>query len=473
MNEDARLLERIRSGDADAGQQFVRDHYRAVYHYLLSLTKRPDLAEDLTQEAFLQAWRRLETFQGRGSLRGWLLRIAQIPLRDLMRQLSRPFGYTWIRSGEPRAESRERGAAAYRYELVQDMRSQLLEEELRDRDRNAAWLALEEEMQRYQPLLDLAPDVARARIDSAAPSERPLLEIMAEFRWGAIQLYHRLAPADLARLHAGEKLRFRGEPGPGELPLPSELTHGVLQSYRGRRIARQDGELTVVKEAKIPDAMLLTDVPEVRATVELFLDLQELGRFTLWGGTGIGFAPGVPSGSGDGCFSPLATATNPATRAPKNACENARLTRDRTLRRLVSVHPIPAADPRRGEQSESPFSPGESGPKVTTADVLEALHQATKRPIVADYTRCWTRSRHTTAPWSDACWLNLRLAPWPPSRCLQRAALRPASWSICWSGSSWSEASRRSGASTRPCSAATQMRLWSRKRRSTMSAPTC
>ena len=45
------------------------------------------------------------------------------PLHDVMRQLSRPFGYTWLRSGTP---------GQYRYELAQDLRSQLLEEELRE-----------------------------------------------------------------------------------------------------------------------------------------------------------------------------------------------------------------------------------------------------------------------------------------------------------------------------------------------------
>jgi hypothetical protein len=53
----------------------------------------------------------------------------KLPLREVMRQLSRPFGYTWVRSGTP---------GQYRYELVQDLRSQLLEEELRNRDRSAA-----------------------------------------------------------------------------------------------------------------------------------------------------------------------------------------------------------------------------------------------------------------------------------------------------------------------------------------------
>src|SRR5207247_1546846 len=61
----------------------------------------------------------------------------KLPLREAMRQLSRPFGYTWLRSGTP---------GQYRYELVQDLRSQLLEEELRNRDRNAALLALDDEI---------------------------------------------------------------------------------------------------------------------------------------------------------------------------------------------------------------------------------------------------------------------------------------------------------------------------------------
>jgi hypothetical protein len=65
-----------------------------------------------------------------------------MPLRDVMRQLSRPFGYTWIRSGK---------AGDHRYELVQDLRSQLLEEELRNRDRSESLLALERDLQRYAP----------------------------------------------------------------------------------------------------------------------------------------------------------------------------------------------------------------------------------------------------------------------------------------------------------------------------------
>jgi RNA polymerase sigma-70 factor (ECF subfamily) len=73
---DARLVDRIRSGDAEAGRHFVRDHYSIVYRFLLCRTGRPDEAADLTQETFVAAWGALDTFDERAPMRPWLLRIA-------------------------------------------------------------------------------------------------------------------------------------------------------------------------------------------------------------------------------------------------------------------------------------------------------------------------------------------------------------------------------------------------------------
>src|SRR5206468_5021418 len=95
----------------------------------------------------------------------------KLPLREVMRQLSRPFGYSWLRSVTP---------GQYRYELVQDLRSQLLEEELRNRDRSAALLALEQEIERYRPYLDLSPDEALERAKTAPPEQKKLLERFAD-----------------------------------------------------------------------------------------------------------------------------------------------------------------------------------------------------------------------------------------------------------------------------------------------------
>src|SRR5262249_17840958 len=132
---------------------------------------------------------------------------AKTPLREVMRQLSRPFGYTWLRSGKP---------GEYRYELVQDLRSQLLEEELRNRDRPGSLLALAKEMEQYRSYLDLSPEEAQARSRSAAPGVKKLLDQLAINGWGAIQMYFRLSPQQLAALRAGQALVFSADPQPGE-----------------------------------------------------------------------------------------------------------------------------------------------------------------------------------------------------------------------------------------------------------------
>src|SRR5207244_9737139 len=146
----------------------------------------------------------------------------KLPLREVMRQLSRPFGYTWLRSGTP---------GEYHYELVQDLRSQLLEEELRNRDRSQALLALEREIERYRPYLSLSPDEALAKVKTAPAAEKPLLEKLAGGGWGPIQMYFRLSNQDILALRAGQRLTFSAAPDPGEQPMAPEMARQVFQSF--------------------------------------------------------------------------------------------------------------------------------------------------------------------------------------------------------------------------------------------------
>ena len=46
-------------------------------------------AEDLVQETFLRAWRRLETYEGRASFRAWLYKIATNASLDALEHLPR------------------------------------------------------------------------------------------------------------------------------------------------------------------------------------------------------------------------------------------------------------------------------------------------------------------------------------------------------------------------------------------------
>src|SRR5688500_20387693 len=54
----------------------VAPHRRELHVHCYRLLGSFDEAEDLVQEAFLRAWRRRETYEGRASVRAWLYRIA-------------------------------------------------------------------------------------------------------------------------------------------------------------------------------------------------------------------------------------------------------------------------------------------------------------------------------------------------------------------------------------------------------------
>jgi hypothetical protein len=304
----------------------------------------------------------------------------KMPLRDVMRQLSRPFGYTWLRSGKQ---------GEYKYELVQDLRSQLLEEELRNQDRNAALLDMEQEAKRYRPYLDLSPEEALARAATTPPEEKQILKHYAGKGWGPAQLYSRLTPADMAALRAGQKLTFSASPGPGEQPLPPELARNVIASLRDYHIVRQGDRYKVGPVDYFPDGLVPAAVPEAQPIVQLNLIRSELGQISLqgWSGFFIGTPPDDVKADlmGDG-ERMIATGISPAVRSPRNAVVNAALANDPELRLRLSVR---LQTPRSAGPAPSPVAAGEAegtaGAKVTSADVLEALHRATGMSIVSDY----------------------------------------------------------------------------------------
>ena len=73
---DVALVERARSGDTRAFERLYREHAGKVYGLCLRMTRDAALAEDCTQETFVNAWRALGRFETRSSLGTWLHRIA-------------------------------------------------------------------------------------------------------------------------------------------------------------------------------------------------------------------------------------------------------------------------------------------------------------------------------------------------------------------------------------------------------------
>lgn len=86
--EDEALVHAAQRGDVDAYNRLVRAHERQAYAVALRLMRRPELAEDATQDAFIQAYRALDTFRG-GYFRAWLMRIVTNRCYDMLRSANR------------------------------------------------------------------------------------------------------------------------------------------------------------------------------------------------------------------------------------------------------------------------------------------------------------------------------------------------------------------------------------------------
>lgn len=72
---EAELIERAAHGDQGAFQQLWEDHHAMAMAVALRLCHQQALAEEITQGAFLLAWRRLPGFKKGCPFRPWLMRI--------------------------------------------------------------------------------------------------------------------------------------------------------------------------------------------------------------------------------------------------------------------------------------------------------------------------------------------------------------------------------------------------------------
>lgn len=85
---DAELISAWRTGDEAAATELVRRHARAVARFLSASGGGEDV-DDLVQEAFFRAFRKLDSFRGTASFRTWVMTIGSNVLRDLRRRESR------------------------------------------------------------------------------------------------------------------------------------------------------------------------------------------------------------------------------------------------------------------------------------------------------------------------------------------------------------------------------------------------
>lgn len=83
--DDLALVERCRQGDLTAFEEVYRAHSGRLYNVAFRMLGNPADAEDLLQEIFLAAHRKLETFRGDSALGTWLYRLAVNLCLDYLR----------------------------------------------------------------------------------------------------------------------------------------------------------------------------------------------------------------------------------------------------------------------------------------------------------------------------------------------------------------------------------------------------
>ncbi|HEY3352404.1 MAG TPA: sigma-70 family RNA polymerase sigma factor [Polyangia bacterium] len=89
MSHDNDDIRRARDGDREAFGELVRRYHRRVYATAFRVVGNHSDADDLTQEAFLRAFRALPTFDGRSDFFTWLYRIVVNLALNLLRQQQR------------------------------------------------------------------------------------------------------------------------------------------------------------------------------------------------------------------------------------------------------------------------------------------------------------------------------------------------------------------------------------------------
>jgi RNA polymerase sigma-70 factor, ECF subfamily len=86
--DDHRLVQRFLDGEAAAFDRLVERYYQRLDRLAQHIVRNPSAAEDITQEAFLRAYRALPRFRGEASVYAWLYRITVNLCLNYLRQQS-------------------------------------------------------------------------------------------------------------------------------------------------------------------------------------------------------------------------------------------------------------------------------------------------------------------------------------------------------------------------------------------------
>ena len=123
-------LERVLAGDVQAFRYFVESYQDMAYTIALRIVKTPPLAEEVTQDAFLKAFKNLKKYRREAKFSSWLYRIVyHEALKTLKRQPKQQYVQQTDPLNEPQLSVLNEGlkqlAQAERHKLIQTVLGQL------------------------------------------------------------------------------------------------------------------------------------------------------------------------------------------------------------------------------------------------------------------------------------------------------------------------------------------------------------
>ncbi len=134
-HDDIELARAARDGSNDAFAALVERHEVGLFRFLRMRVGNPELAEDLTQEAFVRAWTKLHRFDPTRPFSNWLYTLAANLATNRLRRRQTPSGC--IEDAVARdADPAERAALRDHADNIWDTVARVLPEDLR----SAMWL---------------------------------------------------------------------------------------------------------------------------------------------------------------------------------------------------------------------------------------------------------------------------------------------------------------------------------------------
>ncbi len=174
VSVDRELVDRCREGDPSAQRQLYEACLPRIYRLAVQLVGAQDAA-DVTQTVFLQAFRRLDQFQGASKFETWLYRLA---VNESLQFLRRRQRRRWLPlASEPEAE-RDRSRSALEARELLDMALSEIDPELR-----AIFLLREWEQMSYEEIaesLDIPAGTVGSRLNRA---RKQLQSVLTRLGW--------------------------------------------------------------------------------------------------------------------------------------------------------------------------------------------------------------------------------------------------------------------------------------------------